>query len=98
MTATQDQIALIMPTKGTPEQQAEAMAYPRGYRSHPMQPHQERVLQEKADLDDRLAKLTTFLETDTFRALPEEDRELLFLQWGLMQDLSDILAKRIGRF
>ncbi len=63
-----------------------------------MQPHQERVLQEKAELDERLAKLTAFLETDTYHALPDEDKELLRLQWALMCDLSDILAKRIARF
>lgn len=58
----------------------------------------ERVRDEKAQLDDRLAKLNVFMHTTSCLDLPFEDRSLLSAQAVAMQELSEILAKRIGRF
>lgn len=61
-------------------------------------PHQARVVDEKNELDDKLGKLEGFLATDLFRGLPDEDRDLLVAQFGLMQAYSEVLAQRIERF
>jgi hypothetical protein len=63
-----------------------------------LQPHEQRVVDEKADLDTKLAKLATFLEGPVFFKLPEVDRQLLELQKCQMQAYSLTLALRIGRF
>jgi hypothetical protein len=63
-----------------------------------MQPHQERVLAEKADLDDKAAKLLKFIDGDVYDTLPETDRELLEQQYLIMASYSAILGKRIARF
>ena len=62
------------------------------------QPHEQRVIDEKADLDARAAKLAAFLSTETFAGLPLEDQRLLALQHDLMSAYSDILGSRIARF
>jgi hypothetical protein len=62
------------------------------------QPHQERVIAEKADLDERLQKLAAFMGGEVFDALPEEDRYLMQLQSSVMLSLSMLLGKRIERF
>ena len=62
-------------------------------------PHQQRVLDEQADLLDRLAKLDAFiLDNPVFLGLPEEDRQLLEQQSKTMAVLTEILATRIERF
>ena len=66
-----------------------------------MQPHEERVVIEKQELDDKLVKLSAFCfdpGSPVFRALPSEDRYLLEEQYSIMAQYSDILAKRIARF
>jgi hypothetical protein len=61
-------------------------------------PYQQRVVTEKAELDEKLAALTTFTGTESFRALPEEEQILLLQQGVAMRTYSDILAARIERF
>jgi hypothetical protein len=61
-----------------------------------MKEHEQRVVDEKADLDDRIARLGTFMLTDTFAQLPDDGRFLLFRQGIAMRDYSDILGKRIA--
>ena len=63
-----------------------------------MPPHQRRVINERADLEDRLDKLTAFLASPTFEALPEAEQERLVRQSGVMVQLSDVLAERIAAF
>jgi hypothetical protein len=38
---------------------------------------QQRVIDEKAELDERIGKLCAFLKGDAYRALPDVDRHLL---------------------
>lgn len=61
-----------------------------------MQPHQERVVQEKQELDERLFKLRLFLEKQAFKELPEKERDLLVEQEVCMHTYSDVLGERIA--
>jgi hypothetical protein len=66
-----------------------------------MQPHEQRVVNEKRDLDEKLAKLKAFCfgeNTTIFRGLDPIDRDLLEDQYNSMKDYSEILGKRIARF
>lgn len=64
-----------------------------------MQPHQQRVVDEKAELDDKISKLETFMqESATFKTLPIIDQELLMMQHLQMVSYSYFLGQRINRF
>ena len=66
-----------------------------------MQPHEERVVTEKQELDEKLAKLKSFCfspGSPVFKALPPEDRDLLEDQSTVMEQYSKILGRRIARF
>ena len=63
-----------------------------------MEPYQERVVQEKADLDNRLARLDAFGRTDTFSNLPAGEQGRLNRQHSVMEDYSSILGERIAAF
>lgn len=62
------------------------------------QPHEVRVIDEKAELDQKIEKLGEFLNSGTFEALPEEQRKLLIMQRNTMHNYSWILGKRIELF
>jgi hypothetical protein len=59
---------------------------------------QQRVIDEKAELDERIGKLCAFLRSDAYRALPDTDRFLLDRQIGHMRDYAHILFMRVARF
>jgi hypothetical protein len=63
-----------------------------------MSPHQQRVVEEKAELDGRIERLASFLRSE--RAFNVEPDELLCLerQHEVMQKLSSILGERIKKF
>lgn len=63
-------------------------------------PHQERVVAEKAELDERLAKLKTFIFDDgkVFNTLDPEERNRLENQFTAMTRYSAILGQRIAAF
>lgn len=63
-----------------------------------MQPHQQRVIAEKAELDVRIEKLAAFRLTEAYKALAAADRELLKQQYRAMQRYSNVLGERIARF
>ena len=63
-----------------------------------MQPFQQRVIEEKAELDDRLEKLDAFGRTDLFASLPDDEQRRLNLQHSLMEQYSAVLADRIAAF
>ena len=63
------------------------------------QPHQERVVSEKAELDDKLFKLSQFIDgSSTFKSLPVAERERLMKQRYVMGSYSKILGDRIAAF
>lgn len=45
-----------------------------------LQPHQLRVLEERAQLHERITKLDAFHDSPKFSSLPAEERVLLFEQ------------------
>lgn len=45
-----------------------------------IQPHQQRVLEERAQLYERVTKLDAFHDSPKFSTLPVEERALLFEQ------------------
>jgi hypothetical protein len=61
-------------------------------------PHQQRVIDEKAELDARIAALTAFINGDVFMTLDDMDAELLCDQALAMGVYSTVLGKRIARF
>lgn len=64
-----------------------------------IQPHQERVVAEKKDLDDKLDKLKTFIEVSPiFRTLPIAEQVRLNRQFDAMAEYSSILGQRIEAF
>jgi hypothetical protein len=63
-----------------------------------MQDWQQRVIDEKRDLDTRLAKLDHFMQAPGFLALDGPVRNLMHEQHDLMGRLSVVLGRRIERF
>ena len=62
-------------------------------------PHQQRVLDEKIELDQRLNALDAFIErSPIFATVPEDEQGRLKHQLDVMQELSAILAERIDNF
>jgi hypothetical protein len=64
----------------------------------PYQPHQQRVLDEKAELDIKIAALGKFIESVTFGGLKEPERLRMFAQHRVMVEYSSILRDRIAAF
>lgn len=63
-----------------------------------MAPHQQRVLDERTELDDKLAKLTAFFDTSIFNGLEPVEQKRLRRQHAAMKDYSEILGERIAAF
>lgn len=64
-----------------------------------LQPHQQRVVVEQQELNDRLEKLQVFInENPLFKSLIEEEQMDLQEQSVLMSQLNDVLIRRISRF
>jgi hypothetical protein len=64
-----------------------------------MRPHEERVVEEKAELDKKIAALKAFIEVDgRFGTLPRDECQRLRDQYAVMLDYSRILSSRIAAF
>ena len=65
-----------------------------------MQPHQERVVTEKKELDEKLIKLKAFacLENPIFFSLDPVERLRLLRQLDIMEQYSMVLGERIEAF
>ena len=67
-----------------------------------MQEFQQRVVDEKTELDDKIAKLGSFIDgagnTSVFGELPEDEQERMVRQRSCMQEYSGILGERIAAF
>lgn len=63
-----------------------------------LQPHEQRVVDERNELIEKITKLHAFFTTDVFTHLQDEDQNLLEEQVQLMMNYSDVLLKRINRF
>ena len=62
-----------------------------------MEPYQERLKTESAELTDRLEKLTAFLGSDTHAELGAEEQLDLLEQHAAMSAYSSVLTRRIQR-
>lgn len=63
-----------------------------------MEAFQERVIQERIDLGEKLIKLNGFMRSSTFTSLDEYEQERLRRQYEAMITYADILEERINRF
>ncbi len=63
-----------------------------------MQPHQQRVVDEKSELDDKRGKLLRFFNTDLFRRLDQAEKDRLRTQHSVMGVYSEVLGQRITAF
>lgn len=63
-----------------------------------MQPYQQRVVEEAAQLDERIDKLFAFTASPNFRLVPEDERTRLLRQLRAMGAYSAILHERIEAF
>lgn len=64
-----------------------------------MAPHQQRVVDEKKELDDKLQKLNTFITSEKFTDLVGgSERYRLIRQADLMKRYSEVLGERIAAF
>ncbi len=64
-----------------------------------MSPHQERVVAEKAELDEKARKLSDFIgNSSVFPTLDPAEQERLREQNDVMWQYSEILGRRIAAF
>lgn len=63
-----------------------------------MQPHQERVVQEKSDLSEKVDKLDTFINSGKYASLPADEQARLTRQHLIMQLYEQVLSERIAAF
>lgn len=63
-----------------------------------MQPHQQRVVDEKDALDGNVERLITFTKGELFTKLPQEEQDRLMKQLSIMNEYSVILGERIAAF
>jgi hypothetical protein len=61
-------------------------------------PHQQRVVAEKAELDEKTQKLEAFVQGPNSAAVPKHERARLLGQLGVMKLYSSILGERIEAF
>ena len=61
-------------------------------------PHQQRVVDERTELDDKLSKLVGFFPSVLFSMLPGAEQGRMRTQAVAMRTYSEILAERIAAF
>jgi hypothetical protein len=63
-----------------------------------LQPHEQRVLDERDDLQGKVDRLLLFTDTSIFRGLDSTDQLLLRHQLDYMRGYLGMLERRIERF
>ena len=63
-----------------------------------MQDYQQRVVDEKTALDEKISKLRVFIDSEIHQNLPEKERIRLGRQLFHMRRYSEILGERIDAF
>lgn len=63
-----------------------------------MRPHQQRVVDEKQDIDGKIERLAEFFTTDIFHDLDQAEKDRLKTQYSVMEVYSMILYQRIEAF
>lgn len=80
-----------------PKPQFEAQNLAIGDIGH-LPPHQQRVIAECEQLVDRITKLETFMHTDLYASLPDDERHLLKSQADAMVAYLGIINTRVEKF
>lgn len=63
-----------------------------------LQPHQQRVVEERDELETRRTKLAAFINGAVFATVSPDERGRLEKQFHFMTQLSAVLADRINAF
>lgn len=63
-----------------------------------MLPYQQRVVEEKQELDTRIEKLMAFMTTNVFDGLDNGEKSRLRIQLAAMQTYGTALGERIAHF
>jgi hypothetical protein len=63
-----------------------------------LEAYKQRVILEKQELDDKLAKLKVFLDSDVYKTVDSEEQSRLLRQYGYMAAYSGVLGERIEAF
>lgn len=63
-----------------------------------MQPYQQRVLDEQADLEAKIERLAIFIKSPTFETVEPDERARLIRQHAIMEQYSAVLVDRISNF
>ena len=64
-----------------------------------IQPHQQRVIAEQAELDEKIAKLAPFIDSNPlFSKLPADEQDRMKRQLDYMKCYSEVLGERIENF
>jgi hypothetical protein len=63
-----------------------------------MQPHQERVVTEQKDLQEKIHKLNAFIRSEMFDHIDPAEQGRLKDQYDAMQRYNSILLDRINHF
>lgn len=61
-------------------------------------PHQQRVVDEKAELDEKLERLIAFIGSGKYLDLSDSEMVRLLRQSNYMTDYSKVLGERIAAF
>jgi len=77
-----------------------AKSFEEGYTLIPSGPkaHQDRVIAERQELQQRIMKLALFIEEIIYKTLPSDEQERLTKQLWYMKDYENILTQRIANF
>lgn len=84
-------------TSWSPKDVFEAAYLDIGHVSH-LPAHQQRVIGERAIINDWFTKLGAFLPSDFFKTLPGEEQTRLSSQWGTQMEYLRTLDQRIEHF
>lgn len=63
-----------------------------------MKDWQKRAIKEAEELEEKIVKLSEFLNSDEFINLDNEDKRLLTQQYDHMQDYHSVLRHRVDLF
>lgn len=63
-----------------------------------LQPHQERVVAERAEVSAKVDRLDSFIRSDSFDMVPIDEQVRLARQLHIMMSLRDVLDERIAAF
>ena len=63
-----------------------------------MEPHQQRVIDERNELDDKIDKLARFMKSEMLVSLPVDEQDRLDKQLKIMWEYSSILQERMAAF